>query len=560
MTRARRRARPGAPSCPIRAPAAGTTAAAARGARWAAWWWWASLVVLVVVVYGAAPRAAFVNWDDGVHVYENARVTAPDALRRSWSAACIPGFYPILFGTYRLEWLAASRQPWLFHLDNVILHAVDALLVGLLAAELGLGSLAAWFAATLWALHPAHVESVAWVSERKNVLYVLFWLGSLLVWLRWRRGDGRPAPLAYAVALLLFALSLLSKGAAVTLPAALVLLEWYRGGRLDRRFWLSLAPYVALGLVVGLHLTRLVPATLAVPPLVSRLAIACRAFWFYLATFVWPYPLVPVYAKWSLAPAGPAVLAALGLAALATVAAAVRARVPRVVLFGGGFFVVNLSVVLGIVWNSYMGHAFVADRYLYLPAVGLTIAAVAGMGELAPRMGLPPRGAALAGAAALAALAVATWRQVPVWHDSDALWTYTLAHNPDCVPCHENLGLVLLERGELDAAAAHYERARRLGIGSNGAVAFCVLRRSGPRNPATSNPQSPSVLATCERSAGATGTSNSLYFEHEPSHKLPTLPARADRLPLRKPVERSYAAGRGGSVTTKCLSNMLETT
>jgi tetratricopeptide (TPR) repeat protein len=138
---------------------------------------------------------------------------------------------------------------------------------------------------------------------------------------------------------------------------------------------------------------------------------------------------------------------------------------------------VNLSVVLGIVWNSYMGHAFVADRYLYLPAVGLTIAAVAGMGELAPRMGLPPRGAALAGAVALAALAVGTWRQVPVWHDSDALWTYTLAHNPDCVPCHENLGLVLLERGELDAAAAHYERARRLGIGSNGAVAFCVLRQ-----------------------------------------------------------------------------------
>src|SRR5439155_9816228 len=162
---------------------------------------------------------------------------------------------------------------------------------------------------------------------------------SLLVYLRRRRVDSGRASLAYAVSLLLFVLSLLSKGAAMTLPAALVLGEWARGRRLDRRFWLGLVPYVVLGVLGGVGLIQ-VKATVPVPPLGDRLLIACRAFWFYLATFFWPHALQPIYPRWSPTWTDPVdVLAVLGVVALAALAWAARARLPRVIVFGAGVFV-----------------------------------------------------------------------------------------------------------------------------------------------------------------------------------------------------------------------------
>src|SRR5207244_5211506 len=161
----------------------------------------------------------------------------------------------------------ADHRPWLFHLDNVLLHAGNALEVGLLAGELALPAPAGWLAAGLWALHPAHVESVAWITERKNVLYTFFWLGSLLLYLRWRRADARRAPLLYAASLLLFVLSLLSKGAAMTLPAAFVLLDWSSGRRLDCRLWVSLAPTSLSGAPGAAPRVPLVPPPLPLRPL-----------------------------------------------------------------------------------------------------------------------------------------------------------------------------------------------------------------------------------------------------------------------------------------------------
>src|SRR5258705_285443 len=178
MSKARRGARPGTASRPAppraQSPAAATSVRTSPVTR-GAWWRWALLLALVVAAYGPALRADFVNWDDPIHVYENPRVTDPDALRRSWSDGRNPGFYPVLF-----------------------------------------------------------------------------------------------------------VLSVLRRGAPMTLPAAFVLVEWSRGRRLDRRLWVSLAPSVALGVAGGVALVRLVPATLHVPPLGDRLAVSCRAFWFYL--------------------------------------------------------------------------------------------------------------------------------------------------------------------------------------------------------------------------------------------------------------------------------------
>jgi protein O-mannosyl-transferase len=431
------------------------------------------LAVLVVAVYGPVLRADFVNWDDPYDVYWNSRVTASDWFGRSWTDGRMPGFYPVLYTIYRVEWLAADHRPWLFHLDNVLLHAGNATLVGALGNALAVPPLTGWLAAALWALHPVHVESVAWITERKNILYTFFWLSALLLYVR--RGQRRGA---YVGALLLFVLALLSKGAALTLPAGCALIEWARGRPLDRRFWFGLLPFIALGIAAGVGLMGLVPANVAVPPLAERLGVACRAFWFYVATFLWPFPLVPIYpTRWALDPTSPStLLAALGVIVLGVVAVAGRRRLPPSLLVGAGLFVTNIALVLGVVWNSYLGIAFVADRYLYLPGVGLALVAAMGLAELGRAAGLSPRVAGAVLGVWCAVLGVLTWRQVPVWRDSEALWTYTLAHNPDCRPAHENLGQLLADRGDLAGAATHYEAALRLDARPEGAAGLCSVR------------------------------------------------------------------------------------
>jgi tetratricopeptide (TPR) repeat protein len=422
-------------------------------------------------------RAEFVNWDDQAHVYENARVTAPDAFLRSWKDGREPGFYPVLYGIYTAEWDLGRHAPWLFHVDNVLLHSANAVLVGVLAGQVGMRPVAAWLAAALWALHPVHVESVAWVSERKNLLYVLFWFGSLFFFLRAERADAIRSWLLYAGSLAVYVLSLLSKGAAMTLPAGIVLVEWMRGGRLDRRLWLRLAPYVALGIAGGFGLVGLVPAHMDVPPFATRVAVAARAWWHYLAVFFWPHPLVPVYPRWPITSLGAADLVAV-LAAVAVVALAVarRSRLPRVVLFGAAFFATNIVLVLGLVWNSYARFAFVADRYLYLPGVGLAIAAVAIAYAVAGALTLPPRAATIVLATWVAALGVVTVAQTGVWRDSEMLWSWTLAHHPDCAVCHLNLGNFLAERDDLDTAVVHYERALAIEPDQKTLLAFGKAR------------------------------------------------------------------------------------
>jgi tetratricopeptide (TPR) repeat protein len=441
-----------------------------------AYWQWFVLVGLVLAVYWPVLNAEFVNWDDPLHVYRNPRVTEPDALRRIWSDGSNPGPYPALYFTYRLEWIAADGKPWLFHLDNVVLHAANALLVGSLAGELGLVAPWPWLIAALWALHPVNVESVAWIAERKNVLYTFFWLASLLLYLRASRVPARTSWLAHSAALVLFVCALLSKAAAITLPAAIALVEWARRRSL-RHFWHVLAPYVALAILAGIELVRAVPGYVEVPPLGTRLTIACRTFWTYLASFFWPRVLLPVYPKWSVEHVDPRdFLAAFGVIVLVAAAVAARTRLPRAILVGAGLFATNILLILGIVWHGYMHYTFTADRYLYLPAVGLAIIVVAGLDALARTVGVSARIPTIVLALWCGVLGVTTWRQVPVWQDSQSLWTHAIEHHPDCMPCQQNLALFLQARGDTDAAAKHYEAAMHLGPDAYGLLGFGKIR------------------------------------------------------------------------------------
>ena len=520
------------------------SAASERAAGFAGWPTAALLVVLVIAVYSPTLQADFVNWDDQDHVSENLRVTEPGGLIRSWYDTESPGFYPITYTTFYVEWRAAGGAPWLFHLDNVLLHSCNMLMVALLARRLGLPGSAAWLVAALWALHPVGVASVAWVTERKNVLYVFFWLGSLLLYLRWADGgagtalsgrvtrspsgnrarvldqlelvadessfvrptfakrlvglgrslarsfhagstagsridsrgsasdSGRPV-VDYVLSVGCFGLALLSKGAAMSLPAALVLVGWLRGRLAERRFWLSLVPHAVLAIVAGMALVHAVPAQAGVPSLGTRLLLAARALWFYVAAFLWPGELLPIYPRWTAAQVGPPEYVSLGaLGAAAALAVVLRSRLPRLASLGIGLFLTNAALVVGVVWFTYFRHSWVADHLAYLPSLGLALVGVVGVREVCREVGLPESVPVVALAVWCGALGVVTWSHVGVWRDSETLWTYTLARNPECSTCHANLGFVLFDRGDVDGAIAHYREALRLGPEVKTAVNF----------------------------------------------------------------------------------------
>jgi tetratricopeptide (TPR) repeat protein len=422
------------------------------------------LVLAVAITYAPALRGEFV-WDDFDHVVQNERVTAPDGLVRSWLETGSPGFYPITYTTFFVEWRLGAGQPWLFHLDNILLHAGSTLLVARLAGALGLSNLASWFVAAVWSLHPMQVASVAWIAERKNTLYVLLYLCSVHLYIASTaaRARSRARAWRYAASVVAFALALLSKAAALTLPAALVLVQWARRRPLDRRFWSSLLPYALVAIVASLALLVSVPAGLPRPSLPARLLHAGRALWFYVTTFVWPHPLLTMYPRWQLDHVDLRD-ALLWFGALAAVLAGllVRDRVPRSVSFGLSFFLVNAALVVGLVWFTYLDSASVANHLAYLPNLGLAFAAVGGATDLARRLHVSPRGVAAALALWAAVLAAVGTRHTRVWRDTETFWTTALAANPTCQLCEYNLGKLFDDRGERDRAAEHYEAALRI--------------------------------------------------------------------------------------------------
>ena len=285
-------------------------------------------------------------------------------------------------------------------------------------------------------------------------------------------GPFRPL-VAYVLSLGLFGLGLLSKGAAMSLPAALVLVGWLRGRLLERRFWLSLVPHAVLAIAAGMALVHAVPAQAGVPSFGTRFLLAARALWFYVATFLWPGELLPIYPRWTAAAVGPREYVSLGaLVAAAALAVVMRSRLPRLVSVGIGLFLTNAALVVGVVWFTYLRHSWVADHLAYLPSLGLALVGVVGVREVCRLLRLPERVSVVALAVWCGALSVVTWSQVGVWRDSETLWTYTLARNRECSTCHANLGFVLSARGEVDEAIAHYREALRLGPEVKTAVNF----------------------------------------------------------------------------------------
>ncbi|MFZ0825885.1 MAG: tetratricopeptide repeat protein [Verrucomicrobiia bacterium] len=420
------------------------------------------IVLLVFLAYLPALHCGFI-WDDDSYVTENLTLHDLGGLQRIWfQVGAVPQYYPMVHTSFWLEYHLWGLNPVGFHAINVLLHATAAILLWQVLRRLQIPG--AWLAAILFALHPVEVESVAWVTERKNVLSAVFYFAAALCYLRfveWGK-TGAPNRLRwswYGAALALFLAALLSKTVACSLPAALLLVCWWKKGRLQRGDVVPLLPFFALGVGLGLMTAWMEKTHVGAQgpewslTFADRCLIAGRAVWFYAGKLVWPAQLTFIYPRWEIQPEVwwqwlfP--IAAIGAVAGLWLA---RRRMGRGPLVAVLFFVGTLGPALGFVNVYPMRYSFVADHFQYLAAVGLITLGAAGLARL-PRL-IP--------ATLVALLAALTWQQTGIYRNLDILWRDTLAKNPDCWLAHNNLGIYLYNEGRMEEAMDHYQKAIRI--------------------------------------------------------------------------------------------------
>ncbi len=444
------------------------------------WLLFAALGALVLACYWPALRGGMV-WDDAAHV-TTAELSSIQGLRRIWTElGATQQYYPVLHSAFWLEHRWWGDTTLGYHLTNVFLHVTACgLLVLALRRLWSLGPDTvperertmppgtAWLAAFLFAVHPVCVESVAWISEQKNTLSLVFYLLAALSWLNFhaRRSWGW-----YALATFLFLLALGTKTVTATLPAALLVVLWWRNGRLAlRRDVLPLLPWFVLAAGAGL-LTAWIErkvigaeGTSFVLSLGERGLLAGRVIWFYLGKLAWPFDLMFIYPRWDVPAMATGWFGFLAGAALVTAGLWLLRRRARGPLAGWLFFTGSLFPALGF-FNVYpFIFSYVADHFQYLASLGIITVLATGvtlwLATIAPR--LRPAGWLLV-ALFVAGLGRLTNLQCRTYTDGGTLYRETLAMNPDCWMAHNNLGLLLSTNpAGIPEAIEHFRAAMRI--------------------------------------------------------------------------------------------------
>ncbi|HWY51954.1 MAG TPA: tetratricopeptide repeat protein [Chthoniobacterales bacterium] len=425
-----------------------------------------ALGALTILVYRPAWHGGFV-WDDDLYVTHNHLLTAPDGLRRIWFSLDAPSqYFPLAYTILRIERLLWDLNPGGYHWVNILLHLGNALLVWCILARLKVPG--AWLAAAIFALHPVQVESVAWISELKNVLMGFFFLLTVLTWTEYVDATQKRRRILYVAALVFYLLALSAKATACTLPAALLLVLWLKKRPIDSRGLLEIVPFVVLALGIGLVAvwwekyhqgTRML---VSLGP-IERLLIGSRAVWFYLGKIVWPSNLTFIYPQWPIDATNP--VAYSWLVAVAVAIAMIlfgRRFFGRSVEVAALFFVTTLGPLLGFIMLYTFRYTFVADHYQYLASIGPIALASAGLMTLSRSSKTLQWPVVVSGLAILGFLSLLTWRQSATYRDLETLWRTTIAKNPDCWMAYNNLGVVQFEKGDIEDAIEKYQQSLRL--------------------------------------------------------------------------------------------------
>jgi tetratricopeptide (TPR) repeat protein len=424
-----------------------------------------ALVIVTFVVYQPTWHAGFI-WDDDDHVTANPAMTAPNGLRMIWSSLAVSRYYPLTLTTFWIEHHLWGLSPTPYHLVNVTLHAINGVLLFLVLRRLRVSL--AWLAAAVWVLHPVNVESVAWITELKNIQSGFFFFAALLCFLRFEAEGQRRW---YALALLCGACAFLSKASTVILPLALLLCVWWETGAWRKRDFVRTAPFFVLAVLMSVltiveqrgHVARQGTSEWSIS-VTQRAVIAGKSIGFYVGKIFWPADLAFVYRRWEVANSLSSCLPSVAVVAIGSALWAWRRRPwARAGLFGFGFFLAALLPALGFFDVYYFRYSFVADHFQYLASVGIIACATCGISYILDRTGFS---SALAGNAVclmlLAPLAGLTWKQSHIYHDSETLWQDTVTKNPGAWIAQNNLGVVLVQLGRASEAIGHYDQALRL--------------------------------------------------------------------------------------------------
>jgi tetratricopeptide (TPR) repeat protein len=430
------------------------------------------LAVITLALYNPVNRHPFVNYDDDRYVTENSHVRqglTGDTIAWAITATEQANWHPLTWMSHALDVSLFRLNPAGHHFTSILIHTVNAILLLLLLMWATNRMGPSLFVAALFALHPLNVESVAWIAERKNVLCTLFFFLTLWAYGWYAKKPGWKRYLAVAA---LFAAGLASKPMVITLPFVLLLLDYWplarAQGRDDKnkRPWSRLVvekvPLFLMSAASALLTIRAQQAGGAVRSTTQfsigiRIANAIYAYAMYLWNMLWPTRLAPLYPHpGDTLPAWRVLIAVAVLIGITALVWKFRSR--RYLPVGWFFFLGTLVPVIGLVQ---VGEAAMADRYAYIPLIGIFVMIAFGVADLAQEKswGLLPT---IPAAAALIALSIMTFRQIAYWQTSDALWSHTLAVTQNNFVAEDNLGGALILEGKEEEAHAHFEAAARI--------------------------------------------------------------------------------------------------
>lgn len=424
-------------------------------------WGLASLIVaLTALVYFPAMRAGFV-WDDNILLTQNSVIHSTDGWWQVWRPGAMLDYYPVTWTTFWLEWRLWGMNATGYHVTNILLHAAAAVLIWWILVRLQVRG--AWLAALLFAVHPVNVESVAWVSERKNTLSLLFYALTMLAYLRYERASEWRW---YWGAVGLFLLALLAKTTGVTLPVVLLLCAWWQRGRIDRNDLLRAVPFFLLAAAFGLitiwsQQAQVSPgphADALSRPLLFRLGAAGHVFWFYLFKTLAPVRLMTEYPLWKFNTVTAWFpLPTFAVGAVLAVAWWFRASWGKAALFGLLYFGLMLFPVLGVFNMPYAGRSpVVTDHLQYLAMIGIVGLVASAITSLS-REAIKP-----IGIVAVGVLSFLCWGRAASYENHERLFGDTIAKNPNATKAHLEVGNALMKRGRLDTAVIHFAAAVRL--------------------------------------------------------------------------------------------------
>ncbi len=419
------------------------------------------LSVAVLVSFSPCLKAEFLNWDDDVNILENPTVRSlePANIKRIFTESVQKIYIPLTTLSYAVEYKFVGYKPFLFHFDNLILHWLNTLLVLVIALRMGMAAAPALIAALLFGVHPMKVESVAWVTERKDVLYAFFYLIAVWNYCIYRQKGSKTH---YAWAVLAGLLSVLSKPMALSLPLILCLLDWFERRSWSRRSWMDKIPFV-LSIVPIVWITYAQHVRNPIGDAGQAVLIWVWSFVFYIWKFLAPLVLIPLYRlpqPVSLTNA-PFLASALIFLVIAVSVAILRRN--RWWLFAVGFYFLSIFFLLrfdvGVDLNV------VADRFMYLPCLGFCLAIGYGVGQIVQsQFGNAAWRTKIYGLTALVLLSLMakTWMQTQIWKEPMTIWNYVVAKDPQSHVGYNNRGNIYNEGDRLNEAITDYNKALEL--------------------------------------------------------------------------------------------------